>query len=189
MERADFGGRLLAIDEDLALAKYPVRDHLRVTVPAGEPGSGGWSSTPVRAVVEVQRNLGGMLWRALLGGVWVPADARRVEAGADRTTVIDLAVADDVSGSGAETWPSLLNGACWAGLTDEFAQPVAESMREAFEQLGFGPGTCHVDRAGFDMESSSSIFRSAGSMLAHVLFALSRGEDALVAAVRVMRGR
>src|ERR1700687_5389572 len=68
MERADFGGRLLAVDEDLALAKYPVRDHLRVTVPAGESGSGGWPSAPVRAVVEVQRNLGGMLWRALLGG-------------------------------------------------------------------------------------------------------------------------
>jgi hypothetical protein len=168
------GSRSVAVDEDVPEAAYHPAKQLR----AAQKPAGAKEPKGARAIIEVQRNLGGMRWRALLGGMWVPGDGNEVAT--------EVGVADAETLKAQSTCPSLLNDhhPYRAGLTDEFAPHVLGGVQDGIRQSACGPGTIAIDRAGFDDESSGIIFHLAGRTLAVVLVAIARGDDAMAAALK-----
>ena len=172
MQKLIHGGRSVAIDEDLPEAGFRAEKHLRVEVQS----KSSHTNNAVRGVIEIQRNLGGMRWRAVLGGTWVPQR--------EQSLVLDVGIAYASAFSAEPDCPSLLDAGFpyRVGLIEEFAPRALNGMLEVARQSPFGPGVLVIDRAGFDDESSSIIFRSAGRMLIMVLIALAHGDDPAAAA-------
>jgi len=161
------GGRSAAIDEDLPEAEFQAEKYIHADVHAKNLRQ----SKAVRSIIEIQRNLGGMRWRAMLGGTWLPKPGRLL--------ALDVGIVSASAVSAGPDCPSLLKGefSYRVGLTEEFAPHALNGMLEKVGQLSLGPGVILIDRAGFDDESSSIIFRLAGRMLVTVLAALAHGED------------
>jgi hypothetical protein len=112
-----------------------------------------------------------MRWRAVLGGAWIPET--------ERPLVLEVGIANDSAFSAEANCPSLLDiGFPYrVGLIEEFAPHSLDGMLEVARQSSLGPGLIVIDRAAFDDESSSIIFRLAGRMLIKVLAALAQGDD------------
>jgi hypothetical protein len=124
-----------------------------------------------RAVVEVLRQGGGMMPRALLGGEFMP----------DRSS--DLVVEVRIAADGLEgdrTCTSQLSSPLVPGLPEEFAEAALEALVGGLQTSG----RLVVDRAAFDpVESSPFAFGLAAHLLAAVLSAKSKGSDVEVAAI------
>ncbi|WP_405488606.1 hypothetical protein [Nocardia sp. NBC_00511] len=126
----------------------------------------------VRVLVEVQRRLGGIAPRALLGGRFVtgPGDTTRI--------AVAIAGFDALGGDGQPTCDSRL----WrrpftSGLPSDFGGAVLESLTKATD-AGLPAGTLTVDRAGFDeINSSEVIFAQAAAFLRLSIAALLDGRD------------
>ncbi|GAA2148401.1 hypothetical protein GCM10009760_40390 [Kitasatospora kazusensis] len=153
-------GLAVAVDTDLPVFSYP-----RV----GEVVTGfGALPNPrldsARAVVELQQNRGGALFRALLGGEFVPGDGGELA----------VRVASGAAGSAGHP-PGLLGGGLAPGLPQEFADPVADGIADDVRLGGAPSGVLLIDRGGFDRESSPLLFMAAGRLLLRMLLAISRG--------------
>lgn len=127
-----------------------------------------------RAIVEILRHGGGLMPRALLGGVFKPSDAGElvIEVGATGKTV-----------AGVSSCPSHLSTPLVPGLPEEFMHSVADGL----VRRPFLSGRIIVDRAAFDpVESSPFAFMLAAEILAVVLQATSLDRNVEEAARAVL---
>lgn len=129
-----------------------------------------------RAVVEIQRALGGMRMRALLGGAFTPDPG-------GATTAFEIPVGGPLGiGSPAEC-DSELGRRLVAGMPEDFADAAMSGLAGAEDDAGMPAGVLRVDRAAFDeVDSSETAFRLAGDLLRHAIRALTAGLDPQAAA-------
>lgn len=148
---------IAAIDEDDEDAMYSASRVLTFTSPATvHPGV----DRDVRVLVEVQRRLGGIAPRALLGAEFV------VRSGS--TTVIEVGVAafemldsDDRPKCRSRLWKRPFT----VGLPTDLADSVVRGLTIE-PGVALPPGVLRVDRAGFDIVNSSEpVFTQAASLL------------------------
>lgn len=161
---------IVAIGEGDLEAKYSAMEWLRSSQAAE-----GMSSSPTRMHVEVLRRFGGIAPRALIGAQFTPGPGNRTQVNVG-VAGFGLFDADD-----QPTCPSVLgNQPFTVGLPDEFARAVVSALGEG---PTFPAGTLTIDRAGFDLISSSAmIFEQAASALKTVFAARLSGQDADTAA-------
>lgn len=156
------GTRRVSILEDEPTASFSVERVLRETI-AGEPRQNGFLS--VRATVEILRHGGGMMPRALLGGVLTASERG------------ELLIEVQTSGPGAQgsrTCTSQLSKPLIPGLPDEFAKTAMDGLVRRARPSG----RIVVDRAAFDpVESSPLAFELAAELLSIVLDASSMERD------------
>ncbi|MFJ2707812.1 hypothetical protein ACIO3R_32125 [Streptomyces sp. NPDC087428] len=164
----EVGSRRAAVLLDELTARYVGTQKLDRHVRAGQIAV---DPLPVRAVVEIKRQQGGMSPRALLGAGFAPTD------GADVHCIVP--VSDDPLSLGRQAvCRSTLGRPIVAGLPEEFAIAAADSLGAAATSLSLPPGILTVDRAGYDeVESSEHIFAAAAQLLCHVIHAQLRGLD------------
>jgi len=158
---------LVAIDEDDEDARYAMVDRRQRSQPA-KPAP--YPVRAVRALVEVQRRVGGMAPRALLGGQFAP--------NAGHETVFEVWTSG--------RWEDQVGGTCrsrlWkqpfvVGLPVEFVDGVIRGLTEQSDP-DLPPGILTVDRAGFDVvESSTAVFAQAAGVLRRTLRATLLGCD------------
>ncbi|MDQ0028783.1 hypothetical protein [Arthrobacter bambusae] len=152
------GTRRAWIDQDGLGAAFVAERIIHKSVP-------GWPkeicARPSRAVVEILRFGGGLMPRALLGGIFQPSCAGElvVEVGATGKTV-----------AGVPSCASQLSSSMVPGLPDEFARSVADGL----VARPLPAGLIVVDRAAFDpVDSSPFAFILAAELLTAVLEAKS----------------
>jgi hypothetical protein len=171
------GGRSIAICDDDGRAQYVSFGRI------SEMGSAATDlevAQPVRMLVDLQRNFGGLTPRALLGGqfsgqrrndtiyeviVGDSFDALSMEQ--------DLKVATRPTESGYHARPFS------PGLPREFAPAALRGlMDDEWCDVELPPGQLLVDRAGFDEQGSSAvIFDLAGKMLRSLFAVRLSGGD------------
>jgi hypothetical protein len=175
MKVARVGTRAVAVGGTDLVGPFRETHRIHARVSVSHPVDGGVTVRPAQAVVEVQRSMGGVIWRALLGGKWVP------HAFEPPVVVLDVAISDAQQPS--ELMPDLLcdRHLLRSGLPDEFSSGVLKGLREAVVARGCPSGALSVDRAGFDEESGSVIFAGTARVLVNVLLALGSGADPLAA--------
>ena len=156
-----------AVDRDHPSARYPCATTLTGAADARTARDGG---EPHRAVVEIKRNLGGMIMRALLGGSYLPGGHQaRYEVCVD-SRPFDSGV--------AATCDSDLGIALSPGLPADFAHAALSGVMSSAPGLPLPAGALRVDRAAYDlMGSSDSAFQQAGALLRQVLAAMVDGVD------------
>lgn len=117
-----------------------------------------------RAVLELQQNRGGVCFRALVGGEFVPADG----------TTLDWQVA---LWEAAQPVPQagLVAKALLPGLPPEFGHAVASGLAQDLTTGDVPAGRLVIDRGGYDEESSPLLFMAAGRLLLRVLLAGAHG--------------
>jgi len=151
------GHGIAAIDADDKDAMYSASHVLTSTSPATvHPGV----DRDVRVLVEVQRRLGGIAPRALLGAEFVVGDGS--------TTLIEVGVAafemldsDDQPKCRSRLWKRPFT----VGLPTDLADSVLRGLT-AESGVALPPGVLRVDRAGFDIVNSSEpVFAQAASLL------------------------
>lgn len=151
------GHGIVAIDEDDKDAMYSASHVLTSTSSARDrPGI----DRGVRVLVEVQRRLGGIAPRALLGAEFIARDSS--------TTLIEVGVAafemldsDDQPKCRSRLWKRPFTG----GLPTDLADSVLRGLT-AEPGVALPPGVLRVDRAGFDIVNSSEpVFTQAASLL------------------------
>ncbi|MBO3089225.1 hypothetical protein [Cellulomonas dongxiuzhuiae] len=156
------GSRRAAVVEDESTAVFDAEGVVRETTPSHAAST---SSSPARCVVEILRQGGGMMPRALVGGTFTPHEGK------------DLVIEVRTSGpalAGVPTGASNLWDPLVPGLPEEFARPSVAGVLRA----GLPSGQFVLDRAAFDpVESSPMAFELAGELLAVVLGAMSGGRD------------
>lgn len=162
------GKSAVAVGQDNESARYGCAAILSDASSAHDIGAsvGG----PVRAVVEIRRNFGGMIMRALLGGEFLlGVDEARYE----------VCVATEPFDSGLPaTCESSLGEPLIPGLPSDFARSALDGVTADTSRLPLPGGVLRVDRAGYDlMGSSESAFNQAGRLLRHVLAAKIQGAD------------
>ncbi|MFI7667886.1 hypothetical protein [Nocardia sp. NPDC049526] len=151
------GHGIAAIDEDDKATMYSASRVLTSTSPATvHPGV----ARDVRVLIEVQRRLGGIAPRALLGAGFV--------VGNGSTTLIEVRVAafemldgDDQPKCRSRLWKRPFT----AGLPTDLADSVLRGLT-AEPGVALPPGVLRIDRAGFDVVNSSEpIVAQAASLL------------------------
>lgn len=156
------GTRRAAVGGDEPTASFGASRVLREAT-AVEPGEA--PGNPARCVVEILRRGGGLMPRALLGGVYTP--------GGENELVIEVGSSGS-SLAGAPTCVSQLWRPLVPGLPDEFALPSVDGLLRS----ALPPGLVVLDRAAFDpVESSPLAFELVAELLAIVLGAMSTGQD------------
>ena len=156
----------LSVGGENASARY---DSARV-LESAEPSAFSGSPTPVRLTLELRRNLGGMVMRALLGGEFVP--------GGDRTTFTVLVASAPFDSGVAATCASDLGSPLIPGLPIDFAPAVRTGLGYAVQLDPLPSGTLRVDRAGHDlMGSSEAAFYQAAVLLRAAFSASLHGTD------------
>lgn len=151
------GHGIAAIDEDDKDAMYSVSHVLASTSPA--------TVHPVidrglRVLVEVQRRLGGIAPRALLGAEFAVRDGSTtlIEVGVSAFEMLD---SDDQPKCRSRLWKRPFT----VGLPTDLADSVLRGSTAEFG-VGLPPGVLRVDRAGFDIVNSSEpVFTRAASLL------------------------
>ena len=163
------GRKAVAVHADLPAARYACASTLTGSTAAVGAG------TDTRLVVEIRRNLGGLIMRALVGG-----EFRAAAAGETRFEVCVDAVPFD---SGSEpSCDSALGPPLIPGLPSDFAPATLAGLTAMARPLP--PGVLRIDRAGHDlMGSSEAAFDLAARMLRVALSAGLAGED-VEAAIR-----
>ncbi|HWD03250.1 MAG TPA: hypothetical protein VG674_12445 [Amycolatopsis sp.] len=122
---------------------------------------------PARATVEILRHFGGLMPRALVGGVFTPW--------ADPLLLIEVMT----SGPGLSSTPTGMSQLAKKRLTPGLADEFAPSVVEGTARRALPGGRVVVDRAAFDaVESSAQAFELAAELLAVVLEAEALGNDA-----------
>jgi hypothetical protein len=156
----------LSLDADNESARY---DSGRMLA-ASEPPALRISAPAVRLTVELRRNLGGMVMRALVGGEFTP--------GSDLTG-FEVAVAVAAFDSGVDTTcPSRLGKPLVPGLPQDFAPSVLAGITAGSADDPLPAGTLRVDRAAHDlMGSSEAAFYQAGLLLRAAFSATITGTD------------
>jgi hypothetical protein len=156
----------LSLDVDNEWARY---DSGRVLA-ASEPPAVRISSAAARLTLELRRNLGGMVMRALAGGQFTP--------GSDLTE-FEVAVAAAAFDSGVDaTCPSRLGKPLVPGLPQDFAPSVLAGVAAGSVHDPLPAGTLRVDRAAYDlMGSSEAAFYQAGLLLRAAFSATIAGID------------
>ena len=154
------GPRKAAVLEDEPTAAYPW-DRLVTETAAATTAEHGVTA---RATVEILREAGGMLPRALVGGHFVPDEG---------DPVIEIAVSDanlqDGTSVVSRLWRPLV-----PGLPAEFANAVVDGLR----RRPIPRGLLRIDRAGYDpVESSPLAFELAAELLATVIAARAGNRD------------
>jgi len=155
-------------DEDDLNAAYAAAKELTKSVPA----DAGAAVDDVRVLIEVQRRLGGIMPRALLGGRFV--------FGVGQTTQVEVAVAgfDMLNAGDQPTCRSRLSKRPFsAGLPEDFGDVVLRGLAGGSEPP-LPAGILRVDRAGFDtMNSAEPIFVQAAALLRISIAAALWGQD------------
>jgi len=147
-------------DEPTAAYDGVVSTHETVVVQ-----SAGTLLKGVRATVEILREGGGLMPRALIGGSFTPNNGLNL--------VVEVANSGTIAVE-SHMCASQLGGPLAAGLPDEFIPAVVEGINTC---MPFG-GRVIIDRAGFDaVESASGVFRVAAELLAIVLRERAMGLD------------
>lgn len=119
----------------------------------------------VRVLVEILRQGGGMMPRALLGGEFTPSESGEL--------LVELYTSQDVL-HGEPTCISGLSSSLVPGLPEEFAAAVLRAL--VCENLS--SGRLVVDRAAFDpVESSPFVFGLASHLLSVALASIYNGTD------------
>jgi hypothetical protein len=156
----------LSLDVDNEWACY---DSGRVLA-ATEPPGVRVSFATARLTLELRRNLGGMIMRALVGGLFTPgSELTRFE--------VTVAVAAFDSGVDA-TCPSRLGKPLVPGLPQDFAPSVLAGITAGSAQDPLPAGTLRVDRAAYDLAGSSeAAFYQAGLLLRGAFSATIAGAD------------
>jgi hypothetical protein len=123
------------------------------------------SGVPRRAVLELRLHTSGHPQRALIGGSFVPSETSHLVV---RVNDSGPVVADEQA-----SCPSRLGPPLFAGLPDEFAGAVADTLGE---NEALGPGLITIDRSAYDdVESTENVFSRAVHLLT---FALAHGFEA-----------
>jgi hypothetical protein len=158
----------VAVERDLASARYVCAEILADVSSAVDLG--GVVGGPVRAVVELKRNFGGMIMRAQLGGEFLPGGGQ---------TRYEVCVAAEPFDSGLPaTCESFLGDPLIPGLPSDFARSALAGVTASSARSPLPGGVLRVDRAGYDlMGSSESAFNQAGRLLRHALVAMIQGVD------------
>jgi hypothetical protein len=156
----------LSFSGENASARY----HSARVLESTEPPALSGSPTPVRLVLELRRNLGGMVMRALLGGEFVPGGER---------TIFTVLVASAPFDSGvAATCASDLGSPLIPGLPIDFAPSALAGLGGAIQVDPLPSGTLRIDRAGHDlMGSSEAAFYQAAILLRAAFSASLHGAD------------
>lgn len=152
------------LDEDIS--GYSAAQVLSAVRPAGELPPG---KSQARALVEVQRRLGGLSPRALLGGEFIAGEGEqtRLEVAVSGFSLFDGTAEPTRSG---RLWKRPFN----LGLPEEFGSAVLSGVGSTEDPLP--AGLLRVDRAGFDLVNSSEhIFEMAGSLLVTTIAAIVYG--------------
>lgn len=130
---------------------------------------------PARASVEILRQGGGLMPRALVGGSYTPGNG-------------ELLIEVQSSGEHADgnaSCVSQLSRSLVPGLPDEFSQSVIDGL----VRRPLPSGRILVDRAAFDpVESSPLAFELAAELLASVLYAVSAELDVEQTAREALEG-
>jgi hypothetical protein len=156
----------LSLSGENASARYDSARTLESMEPSALPGS----PTPVRLTLELRRNLGGTVMRALLGGEFIP--------GGDRTTFTVLVASAPFDSGVAATCTSDLGSRLIPGLPIDFAPSVRSGLGREIEPDPLPGGTLRVDRAGHDlMGSSEAAFYQAAVLLRAAFSASLHGTD------------
>jgi hypothetical protein len=123
-----------------------------------------------RLVVELRRNMGGMMMRAQLGGEFVAGFAQ---------TGLQVCVAEQPFDSGIpETCRSPLGKPLIPGLPSDFAQSALNGLAENGAAAPLPAGLLRVDRAGHDlMGSSQEAFYQVARLLRAAFAATISGQD------------
>jgi hypothetical protein len=155
------------VGADVPEAAYPSDRSLVAETPAAPTDAG---VSPVRIAVELRRNLGGLIMRALVGAEFV------AEGGPARYEIL---VARAPFDDGDEpTCPSQLGRPLVPGLPADFAAAARSGLTA---DAGVDPlpgGRLRVDRAAYDlMGSSEAAFFQAGRLLRAALSAAITGDD------------
>jgi hypothetical protein len=164
-----------ALADDDPAATYAVADRLSRSSAAAR-GSG--AGLTVRAIVEVQRRLGGMAPRAVVGGEFTTSDGNEavfeVLAGASYESLVE-------SGRRPESAVTSLIYPEWrfvAGLPHEYAASALDGLAEGPCARLLPAGILRLDRAAFDeIESAGPVFAQASAALCCVLAAKVEGRD------------
>jgi hypothetical protein len=137
---------------------------------ASEPPAPHIPSAAARLTLELRRNLGGMVMRALVGAEFIP--------GSDRTA-FEVAVAVAAFDSGVDAaCPSRLGKPLVPGLPRDFAPSVLAGITAGSAEDPLPAGTLRVDRAAHDlMGSSEAAFYQAGRLLRAAFSATIAGID------------
>lgn len=162
-----------SISIDDGSARYPHSQSLR----RAQPGLAlGADAAPVRALVELRLQQGGMAPRALLGGEFTPSEGTE-------TTFEVMVAAEPLALGRSATCRSELGLPLVAGLPAEFAESVLTRLAVNGGARPLPSGIFRVDRAGHDeVESSPWVFGRAARLLRRVIDARLRGLDPAVEA-------
>jgi hypothetical protein len=156
------GPRLAAVSAEEGTAAY-LAEGVRFETVSGDTIPG---TAPVRAVVEILRQGGGLAPRALVGGIFVPSDG-------GLTVKVAWSAGDPVAGPACKS--QLSRQPLVRGLPEEFARPV---MTGITRRLRLPSGVLSVDRGGYDpVESSPNAFELAADLFCVVLAARLAGQD------------
>lgn len=124
--------------------------------------------------MEILRHAGGLMPRALVGGVFTP--------GTDSRLIVEVMTSGPIL-SGVSSCKSQLGKPMIPGLPNEFASSVAGRLLHRV----LPGGRVVVDRAAFDpVESSPVAFELAAELLAIVLAAEALSNDVQAAAHRAV---
>jgi hypothetical protein len=158
----------VAVHRDSVSARYACAETLSGVASAADLG--GAVGEPVRAVVELRRNFGGMIMRAQLGGEFLPGGTQ---------TRYEVCVAAELFDSGLPaTCKSFLGDPLIPGLPSDFARSALAGVMADSAHAPLPGGVLRVDRSGYDlMGSSESAFNQAGRLLRHALVAMIQGAD------------
>jgi hypothetical protein len=158
------GRRSVAVGHDQASARY---DWARTLTATGPAGAGQAGPAPVRVLVEIRRNLGGMIMRAMVGAEFQTGGG---------STAYEVCVARAPFDNGAEpSCDSELGGLLIPGLPADFAQATLDGLTNG---AALPAGVLRVDRAGHDlMGSSDEAFGLAARVLRAALAATLAGGD------------
>lgn len=157
----------VAVERDNGSARYTCAETLATSSAADLCGTAEGSA---RAVVEIRRNLGGMIMRAQLGGEFIPGGEQ---------TRYEVCVAPEPFDSGvSETCESQLGDSLIPGLPSDFARAALDGVAASSSHSTLPAGVLRVDRSGYDlMGSSESAFNQAGRLLRCALAAIVEGAD------------
>jgi hypothetical protein len=154
----------LSLTEDNPQARYESGHALTST----QSPSLAAGHSAIRRTVEIRRNFGGMIMRALLGGEFVPAPG-------SLRFVVQVAAAPFDSGVAA-TCESEWGKPLIPGLATDFAPSVLAGLTA--EEAPLPPGTLVIDRAGYDlMGSSESAFYQVARLLRAAVAATLADQD------------
>lgn len=148
------------VDEPTAVFEPVASSERSVVAAPSDP-----AARTARATVEILRQGGGLMPRALVGGAFTP--------GTDSRLVVGVMTSGPAV-SGSPSCKSQLASPLVPGLPDEFASSVVDGLvRRALPS-----GRVVVDRAAFDaVESSPMAFELAAELLAIVLATEESGGD------------